>query len=93
MTLYRLRTVVLDCSGKSAVVLETCDLRALTIDQAKAEADLRSCHPKQRPMPHGLEIIDGQCVVLARRTYEGKTCWSSGTECALSAILTDLHQQ
>ena len=35
MTLYRLRTVVLDCSGETAVVSETCDLRALTIDQAK----------------------------------------------------------
>jgi len=45
MTLYRLRTVVLDCSGKTAVVLETCDLTASTIEQAKAEAERHSCHP------------------------------------------------
>jgi hypothetical protein len=80
MTLYRLRTVVLDCSGKTAVVLATCDLTASTIEQAKAEAERHSCHPKQLPAPHGLEIIDGQCVVLARRTYEGQTWRSSGTE-------------
>jgi len=69
MTLYRLRTVVLDCSGKTAVVLETCDLRASTIEEAKAEAESHSSRFKQLPVPHGLEIIDGQRVVIARQTY------------------------
>jgi hypothetical protein len=67
MTLYRLRIVVFDCSGKTAVVLETCDLRASTIEQAKAEAERHFWHRKQCPVPHGLEIIDGQGVVMARK--------------------------
>ena len=58
MTLYRLRTVVLDCSGKIAVVLKTCDLRALTIDQAKAEADRRSCQARTRTMRDKHEQLD-----------------------------------
>jgi hypothetical protein len=68
MTLYRLRIVVLDCSGRTAVVLETCDLSASTIEQAKAEAEGHSWRRKQLPVPHGLEITDGQCVVMARLT-------------------------
>jgi hypothetical protein len=68
MTPYRLRTVVLDCSGKTVVVLETCDLGASTIEQAKAEAERHSWRWKQRPVPHGLQVIDGQCVVVARLT-------------------------
>jgi len=71
MTLYRLRTVVLDCLGKTAVVLETRDLTASTIEQAKAEAEGHSWRQKQPPVPHGLEVIDGQSVVVARLTLTG----------------------
>jgi hypothetical protein len=69
MTLYRLRRVRL--LRQTAVVLETCDLRASTIEQAKAEAERHSWRQKEPPVPHGLEIIDGQYVVVARLTLTG----------------------
>jgi hypothetical protein len=77
MTLYRLRTVVSDCTGKTAVVLQTCSLRASTIEQAEAELERHSWHLNQHPLPHALEIIDGQGVVMARRRHGG--AWSLET--------------
>ena len=73
--LYLLRMVILDCSGKPAVILETRELKAATVKQAKAEADRHSRRSKRHPLPHGLEIIDGLGIVMARRNSEGKT-WS-----------------
>ena len=75
MTLYQLRTVILDCSGKPAVILETRELKAATVEQAKAEADRYSRRSKRHSLPHGLEVIDGLGIVMARRNYKGKT-WS-----------------
>jgi hypothetical protein len=74
MTLYRLRTIVLDCTGKTAVVLRTCSFRASTIEQAEAEAERHSWRLNQHPLPHALKIIDGQGVVVARRRHQG--AWS-----------------
>jgi hypothetical protein len=72
---YQLRTVILDCSGKPAVILETRELKAVTVEQAKAEADRYSRRSKRHALPHGLEIIDRLGIVMARRNSEGKT-WS-----------------
>jgi hypothetical protein len=65
----------LDCSGKPAVILETRELKAATVEQAKAEADRYSRRSKRHALPHGLEIIDRLGIVMARRNSEGKT-WS-----------------
>ena len=75
MTPYQLRTVILDCSGKPAVILETRELKAVTVEQAKAEADRYSRRSNRHPLPHGVEVIDGLGIVMARRNSEGKT-WS-----------------
>jgi hypothetical protein len=72
---YQLRTVILDCSGKPAVILETRELKAVTVEQAKAEADRYSRRSNRHPLPHGLEVIDGLGIVMACRNSEGKT-WS-----------------
>jgi hypothetical protein len=73
--LYQLRTVILDCSGKPAVILERRELKAATVEQAKAEADRYSRRSKRHPLPHSLEVIDGLGIVMARRNSEGKV-WS-----------------
>lgn len=48
-------------------------LKAVTVEQAKAEADRYSRRSRRHPLPHGLEVMDGLGIVMARRNSEGKT--------------------
>ena len=69
---YQLRTVILNCSGKPAVILETRELKAATVEQAKAEADRYSRRSKRQSLPHGLEIIDGLGIKKDHQKSKGK---------------------
>jgi hypothetical protein len=61
------------------MVLETRELKATTVEQAKAEADGQAWRWKPIPAPHALEIIDAQWVVMAHRQYRQNihTPWST----------------
>lgn len=75
---FILRTVVREATGKTGVVIERIVLGALTLADAKREADSRSwvLHGIE---PNALEIIDGNGSIVAQRSYRGKNVYAPWT--------------
>jgi uncharacterized protein with ACT and thioredoxin-like domain len=76
---FTLRMVVVDSFGKSVAIVETRRLTAVLLSGAKKEADRHSRRIRNIKAT-GLEIVDQNGTVVARRSYGGKRVsytWSS----------------
>ena len=65
--MFTLRSVVIEATGATGIVLDRYKLRALSLDQAMAEADAWRV-PDNQVAPNGLEI-EHKGSILARRRF------------------------
>ncbi len=65
---YTVRSVVLGAKGKAEMVLQTRELKSLTLAQAKAESTI-GCWARSDVKPAAFELLKGGTVILRRRVH------------------------